>query len=287
MKPKDHPEYPVFVMCGEDPKRRKLMEAIDPDEKYKSKALLPFLGKRLIDWQMDELRKSPYIGDLYIIGLDDKDLPFDFPTHYVPVETNSDFGEKLIRGLDYLESSGEYPDLIIISSCDAPAIQVEDINAFFEQINAEMGGEVYISLVPEGVAEAVFPKSGRVVARFKDWQVFPGELYALSPRAIRKQQQVISDLGLLRRKINRQKTKISLGPMLGYVAKRPRTWWTLLKFLRGQAMLAEGEKMLSNAFGCKTRGILIEDAGFGMDMDIPGDYERLEDYVRKMKLEND
>lgn len=281
------PKYPVFVMCGEDPKRRKLMEAIDPDNQYKSKALLPFLGKRLIDWQMAELRKSPYIGELYIIGLDEVDLPFDYPTHYVPVETNSDFGEKLIRGLDYLEASGENPGLIVISSCDAPAIQVEEINAFFDQINTEAGGEVYISLVPEGVAEAVFPKSGRVVARFKDWQVFPGELYALSPRAIRRQKQVISDLGMLRRKINRQKTKISLGPMLGYVAKRPRTWWTLLKFLRGQAMLAEGEKMLTNAFGCKTRGIVIEDAGFGMDMDIPGDYERLEDYVRKMKLENE
>ena len=286
-KAKHHPKYPVFVMCGEDPKRRKLMEAIDPDEKYKSKALLPFLGKRLIDWQIDELRMSPYISDLYIIGLGEKDLPFDFPAHYVPVATTSDFGEKLIRGLDYLESSGENPDLIIISSCDAPAIQVEDINDFFEQITAEKGGEVYISLVPEDVAEAVFPKSGRVVARFKDWQVFPGELYALSPNAIRKQQQVISDLGLRRRKIDRQKAKISLGPMLGYVAKRPRTWWTLLKFVRGQATLGDGERMLSNAFGCKTRGIIIEDAGFGMDMDIPGDYERLEAFVRQMKLEKD
>jgi GTP:adenosylcobinamide-phosphate guanylyltransferase len=278
------PKYPVFVMCGEDPKRRKLMEAIDPDKKYKSKALLPFLGRRLVDWQMDELRKSPYVGELYIIGLDENDLPFDFPTHYVPVETISDFGEKLIRGLDYLEASGENPDLIIISSCDAPAIRVEDINAFFEQIQTKEGGEVYISIVPEGVAEAVFPKSGRVVARFKDWQVFPGELYALSPRAIRIQQQVISDLGLLRLKINRQDPKISLGPMLGYLAKRPRTWWTLLKFVMGQAMLADGEKMLTNAFGCKTQGIIIEDAGFGMDMDIPGDYERLISYVKKTKF---
>ena len=282
----EHPKYPVFVMCGEDPIRRKLMEAVDPDGRYKSKALLPFLGKRLIDWQLEELRKSPYVGNIYLIGLAETDLDFSFPVQYIPAETTSDFGEKLARGLDYLEERGLNPSMIVISSSDAPAIRVEDINTFFEKIGQVKGCEVHISLVPEALAEAVFPRSGRVVARFKDWQVFPGELFALSPRAIRKQQKVIRDLGLLRRKINRKARKISLGPMLGYLAKRPGSWWTLIKFLLGQATLTDGERMLSNAFGCKTRGIVIEDAGFGMDMDIPEDYERLEAYVEKIKFES-
>lgn len=262
------------------------MDAVDPDRKYKSKALLPFLGRRLIDWQMDELRQTPYVGALYLIGLDVSDVSFDFPVHYIPAETTSDFGDKLIRGLDFLEARGEAPDLIVISSSDAPAIRAEDINKFFEKIDQESGCEVYISLVPEDVAEAIFPGSGRVVARFKDWQVFPGELFALSPRAIRKQQQVISDMGHLRRKINRHAHKISLGPMLRYLAQRPKTWWTILKFLLGRATLAEGEKAVSAAFGCKTRGVIIEDAGFGMDVDLPEDYERLQSYVRKTKIEN-
>ncbi len=280
----DHPKYPVFVMCGEDPRRRKLMDAVDPEGQYKSKALLPFLGKRLIDWQLEELRKSPYIGGLYLIGLTESDISFDFPVEFIPAETTSDFGEKLARGLDYLEGKGPEPGLIAISSSDAPAIRVKDINTFFEKIGQVSGCEVYISLVPEEVAEAVFPNSGRVVARFKDWRVFPGELFALSPRAIRMQQQVIRDFGLLRRKINRQARKISLGPMLGYLAKHPRSWWTLIKYMLGNATLAEGERMVSSIFGCKTRGVIIQDAGFGMDMDIPGDYERLEAYVRKTKL---
>ena len=198
------PQYPVFVMCGEDPRRRRLMDVVDPDRKYKSKALLPFLGKRLIDWQIAALRRSPYISDLFIIGLDQAELPFDFPVQYVPAETTSEIGEKFIRGLAYLEAQGEIPDLVVVSSCDAPAIRTEEINHFFEQMAWEGGCDVFISLVPEAVAEAVFPKSGRVVARFKDQQVFPGELYALSPRAIRIQQQVISELGIVRRKIDRR-----------------------------------------------------------------------------------
>ncbi|MFW5714482.1 MAG: hypothetical protein ACOCYU_07410 [Brevefilum sp.] len=284
MERENHYGYPVFVLCGCDPGRRKLMKAVDPEGHYKSKALLPFLERRLIDWQMDELIKSPHVGEIFLIGLEESDVSFDYPVHFIAAETTSDFGDKLLRGLAYLEERGELPDLIVISTCDAPAIRVDEINTFFEKIEQEGGCEIYISLVPEALAEAEFPKSGRVVARFKDLQVFPGELFALSPRAIRKQQQVISDLGLLRRKLNRQKRKISLMPMLGYLAKRPRIWWTIIKFLLGQATLAEGEQAVSDTFKCKTRGVIIEDAGFGMDMDLPEDYERLEQYVRERKL---
>lgn len=283
MPAENQPKYPVFVMCGRDFRRRRLMEEIDPENKYKSKALLPFLGKRLIEWQLDALRASPFVEGIYLVGLSESDISLDFPVDYVPVETISDFGDKLGHGLAFLESLGKDPDLVVISSCDAPGIRTEDINAFFSQLERLKGGDVYISLVPEQVAEEVFPKSGRVVARFKDCQVFPGELYALSPRAIRIQQQVISELGNVRRKINRRVRKISMGPMLRYISKRPRTWLLILKYALGVATLADGERALSAAFGCKTKGVIIPDAGFGMDMDLPEDYERLQAYVRKMK----
>ena len=276
--------YPVFVMCGRDLKRRKLMEAVDPEGKYKTKALLPFLGKRLVDWQLEELSQSPYIEGLYLLGLSEEDAKFDFPVQYVPCETISEFGDKLLRGLAYLEAQGKTPDTIIISSCDAPGIRVDEINQFFDAIEANPGKEVYISLVPEDVGESAFPKSGRVVARFKDHKVFPGELMALSPKAIRMQNTVIDELGLQRRKINRSKNKISLGPMLTYLAKRPGVWPLLIKFGLGKATLADGERGLSKTFGTEIKGIIISDAGFGMDMDLPEDYARLEDYVRRIKF---
>jgi hypothetical protein len=277
-------KYPVFVMCGRDVERRKLMKAVDPEEKYKTKALLPFLGKRLIDWQLEELKKSPYVGDIYLIGLGENDAEFDYPVYYVPGETISDFGDKLTWGLDYLEELGKQPDVVIVSSCDAPGIRVSEINDFFEAIEESAGLDVYISLVPEAVGEAAFPKSGRVIAHFKDYAVFPGELFALSPQAIKMQKKVIGDLGLQRRKINRHKKKIGLGPMLTYLAKRPVIWPLIFRFILGEATLAEGERGLSKAFGCDVKGVIIPEAGFGMDMDLPDDYDRLEDYVRRTKL---
>ena len=276
-------KYPVFVMCGADSKRRKLLEVIDPERKYKSKALLPFLGKRLIDWQLEELAKSTFVEELYLLGLSEDDAQFDFPVHYVPVETTSDFSEKLVEGVAYLERLGKSPDLIVISSSDTPGIRAEEMDAFFVALQREPGNAFYLSLIPEDVIEQAFPGSGRVVARFMDMKVIPGELYALSPRAIRIQCDVIKELGNRRRQINRHVKKIKMGPILRFIGKRPQTWILILRYMLGIATLHSAEKAVSRAFDCKTKGVIISHAGFGMDMDLPEDYERLQSYVMKTK----
>ncbi|MFZ7104279.1 MAG: hypothetical protein ACOWWO_16710, partial [Peptococcaceae bacterium] len=118
-------------------------------------------------------------------------------------------------------------------------------------------------------------------AHFRDCDVFPGELYALSPGAIRRQIEFIRAMAQRRRQVNRQKAKISMGPILRYLARAPRMWFLLVAYTLGLATLAQAERALSAAFKCKTKGVIIPDAGFGMDMDLPEDYERLKAYVKQ------
>jgi CTP:molybdopterin cytidylyltransferase MocA len=271
--------YPVFVMCGRDAARRKMMIALDPEGRYKSKALLPFLGKRLIEWQLSALARSPYVGKIYLLGLTAEDFAPEQAVEFIPVETTADVSEKFSIGLDYLESRGESPEMVVISSCDAPGVRTAQVNQFFEAIAAQPGLDFALSLVPEDVMEAAFPGSGRVVGRFRDQQVIPGELYALSPRMIRMQRAVIAELNQRRRRINRQKRRIGMAPMLNFIAKKPKTWPLLAKYGLGLATLAEGERALGAAFDCRIKAVIIPDAGFGMDMDLPGDYERLEAFI--------
>jgi len=277
-------KYPVFVLCGRDAKRRKLMEVHDPEGKYKAKALLPFLGKHLIDWQLEELCKSPHVDEIFLLGLSQEDIAFDFPIHYVPVETISNVAEKLTAGLKYLTDQGKDPQMIVVSSSDTPGIKQKEIDTFFEALEHIEDIDFLQSLVPEAVGEAEFPKTGRVVARFRDHQVFPGELYALSPRAIKVANKAIREIGEQRRKINRSAKIISLGPMIRFIAKRPRTWFFILKYALKLATLEDCERSLSAAFDVKIRGIIIPEAGFGMDMDLPEDYARLEEFVKRTKL---
>ncbi|MFU8827604.1 MAG: NTP transferase domain-containing protein, partial [Brevefilum sp.] len=274
-------QYPVFVMCGRDPKRRRLLEVIDPEEHYKSKALLPFLGKRLIDWPLEAINQSPYVEGLYLIGLSEEDVKFDFPVHYIPVKTTAEFADKLLAGIEYIAEQGKKPDLVVISTTDAPGIQTKDINRFFEELQAFNGAEFVLSFVPEALIEAAFPGSGRVVLRFRDHQLVPGELYALSPRAIRIGKPLIAGISQRRRQINRQVTNISPSPVIRLLAQKPLMWGVIIKYLLGRATLADAEWAFSKSFDCQTRGVIIPDAGFGMDMDLPEDYERLKTYVQE------
>jgi CTP:molybdopterin cytidylyltransferase MocA len=269
-------KYPVFVMSGRDRERRKIMEVLDPGGKYAVKNLLPFLGKRVIDWQLEALRASPYVEDIYLIGLSPEEATFDLPVHYVPSDVTTDFADKLFAGLAYLKSLGKEPSQVIISSSDAPGVATEQVNEFLEALSGLEDYDFVLSLVPEHVAEAEFPASGRVVARFRDHQVFPGELYALSEEAIEVGHSIIRDLNRRRRLINREKGRIGLGPVITPLARKPSTWPLILKFLLKRATLRDGERLLERALGCRVRGVIIADPGFGMDMDLPEDYARLE-----------
>lgn len=277
-------KYPVFVMCGRDVVKRKLLKKLDPKNIYPSKALLPFLGKRLIDWQLDELQQSPYVEGLYLIGLSEADAKFDYPVHYVPVDSTADVADKFLAGLAYLENLGKNPELIVISTSDTPGIRVDQINEFFGTLTMLKGVEFALSVVPEKIIEEVFPGSGRVVMRFSDQQVIPGELFALSPRAIRIGEGPIREFSQRRRQINRQRKNISVGPFIRYFLLKPSMWMVIPKYLMGKASIGDAERAFSSAFRCQTRGVIIADAGFGMDMDLPEDFQRLEEFVRKLKL---
>ncbi len=276
-------KYPVFVMCGRDKKKRELLEVLDPDNNYKVKTLLPFLGKRVIDWQLEEINKSPYVEDIYIIGLSEEMIKFDYPVHYVPVDTLANFADKLIAGIKYFDSLGKKADTFIISSSDTPGITVESINEFFEKLTKIGKADYVASLVPEDITEEEFPDAKRVVARFRDHNVYPGELFTLSRYGIETGKKIIDEIGERRQKIKRRKGGGELTVIMKMIFKKPRVWPLILKYLLGLLKLKGGEKLISILFNGVVKTIIIRDAGFGMDMDLPEDYERLRQYVMKTK----
>ncbi|MHA1954728.1 MAG: NTP transferase domain-containing protein [Candidatus Heimdallarchaeaceae archaeon] len=278
--------YPVFVFCGRDYEKRKLILELDPDNKYDTKALLPFLGKRVVDWQLEELRKSPYVEDLYLLGITEEMAKFDYPVHYVDVPTASTYAEKLLAGIDYLRSIGKDNTFIVVSSSDTPGITVEGINQFFEAIEDLHHIDYVQSVVPDDITKKVFPDHQRVVGKFSDIHVYPGELFAMSEYGMVQRNNIISEIGGRRRNIKtnkRTKRKSAITPIVKLVLSRPGTWFLILKFMLGKLSLAGGEKLLSRIAKGTVRAVIISDAAFGMDMDLPEDYEKLKRFVSKTK----
>jgi len=277
-------KYPVFVLCGRDHKKRPLIIELDPDEKYKVKSLLPFLGKRVIDWQLEALKRSPYVDEFYLLGISEEMAKFDYPIHYVPVPTVSTYGEKLLAGVEYLRKQGRDDTFFVVSSSDTPGITTEAINNFFEQLEEYKDYDFVQSVVPAATTEKVFPDHQRVSGKFKDVVVFPGELFALSEYGIVGANNIINEIGSRRRKIKitKRTSKMSaVTPIIRLVFKHPRTWPLIMKYALGKLSLEGGEKII-NIFGNgKAKAVIVDDALFGMDIDIPGDYEKVKKYLSK------
>ncbi|MCE7742896.1 MAG: hypothetical protein GOP50_10615 [Candidatus Heimdallarchaeota archaeon] len=279
-------KYPLFILCGRDEKKRELIKTLDPDEKYGVKCLIPMLGKRVIDWQLEELRKSPYVDEIYLLGLTEDMAKFDYPVHYVPVPTVSNLAEKLYAGLQYLRKQGKTDTIVSVSSSDTPGMTVEAINNFYEQADKYRDYDYVQSVVTDKVTAETFPSHKRVVVKFIDHHVYPGEMYLMSEHGITEGKKLIAEITGGRTKIkkrNREKKNSPLIPLLRIIITTPRIWPSIFKFLFGRLTLAGAEKAFSIiSKGMKITTVIVEDAGFGMDMDLSEDYEVLKKYMSEI-----
>jgi len=71
---------------------------------------------------------------------------------------------------------------------------------------------------------------------------------------------------------------------LRYLARKPGLWLMIIKYLRGILTVEELENILSKIYKMNIKTAIIPDPGFGMDLDLPEDYQKLSDYIKLTKL---
>lgn len=277
--------YPVLLLCGSDPNRRELMKVLDPEGLLPSKALLPMAGKRVLDWQLDSMIESPDISDIYIIGLSPEEFPSDIDLKYIQYERNSSILEKIKYGSLFLQKA--YPDLdhVIVCSGDAPGVTTSSINQFFDIFRHNLDADLLIGVVPEDITLKFFPNHRRVIGKFKDLSVYPGEMYVFRHKIIPVIEDEILQMTLKRRQFDRQKHTSKLVPVLKYLGRKPRLWLLIIKYGLGLLSISELESILSRVYNLKMKAIIIPDPGFGMDLDLPEDYESITEYIKMTKIQ--
>jgi len=270
-------KLPILIFAGRDEEKREFLKEIDPEGKFKAKMLLPMHGKTVIEWVIEEFQKSSLVDGIYILGLTKEDIDIKGNVHYVPIELFSTLAEKFNAALDYLEQKGKFNDYVIFCSSDCPGIKAETIESFINYVQKNKELDFILSMVTEETIEKVFPNSGRGLAILKDVNLIHGELMMISSKAVRKYGKVIDSFMNLRK-------KRSLGPFLWYLARRPLAWSKLIKIARGKGTLDDALICFRRAFLLNAAAPIYGDPGLGLDMDLPGDYERLKDYVKKTKM---
>jgi len=276
--------YPVLLLCGSDPNRRELMKVLDPDGLLPSKALLPMAGKRVLDWQLDAMIKSHDISDIYIIGLSPEEFPSDHDLKYIQHERNSSILEKIKYGSLFIQKA--YPDLdhTIVCSGDAPGVTTSSINQFFEIFRQNLDADFLIGVVPEDITLKFFPNHRRVIGKFRDRSIYPGEMYVFRHGIVPTIEDEILQMTLTRRQFDRQKDTSKLIPVLKYLGRKPSLWFLIIKYSLGLLSISELESILSRVYSLKMKTIIIPDPGFGMDLDLPEDYESITEYIKMTKV---
>ena len=277
--------YPVLLLCGSDPNRRNLMKVLDPEGLLPSKALLPMAGKRVLDWQLDAMIESPDIGDIYLIGLSPEEFPSDLDLKYIQYERNSSILEKIKYGSLFLQKA--YPELdhVIVCSGDAPGVTTSSINQFFDMFRQNLDADLLIGVVPEDITLKFFPNHRRVIGKFKDLSVYPGEMYVFRHKIIPVIEDEILQMTIKRRQFDRQKDTSKLVPILKYLGRKPRLWLLIIKYGLGLLSISKLESILSKVYNLKMKAIIIPDPGFGMDLDLPEDYESITEYIKMTKVQ--
>ncbi len=279
------PAYPILLLCGSDPNRRDLMKVLDPEGLLPSKALLPMAGKRVLDWQLDAMIESPDISDIYLIGLSPEEFPSDLDLKYIQYERNSSILEKIKYGSLFLQKAYPHLDHVIVCSGDAPGVTTSSINQFFDLFRQNLDADLLIGVVPEDITLKFFPNHRRVIGKFKDLSVYPGEMYVFRHEIIPVIEDEILQMTIRRRQFDRQKDTSKLVPVLQYLGKKPRLWLLIIKYALGLLPISELESILSKVYNLKMKAIIIPDPGFGMDLDLLEDYESITEYIKMTKVQ--
>jgi hypothetical protein len=74
--------------------------------------------------------------------------------------------------------------------------------------------------------------------------------------------------------------------IMQYFSRRPQLIRLMYKYYSGRLSLPEFESIFSSYLGLKLKITIIPDAGFGMDMDLAEDYQKLSEYLTRTKLAN-
>jgi len=290
--------YPVLVLCGRGRGRRGMLDELDPDNLYPSKVLLPMHGKPLIEWQIEALQASPYVQKLFLIGLQEDDYSFSPDIQIIPFETASSIQEKILAGWKAISELDDDLEHLVISTADNPAITTSSINQFLSALEQNPDADILLAAVPEYITSREIPDHKRFIAKFTDQLVHIGDMGAVRGQSIsilmneieyltnwaRQFKRIGSDL-----KASRVLSFLASNPSLllticQYFSKRPKLCQLMYKYYSGRLSLLEFEEIFSSYLGLILRVTIIPDAGFGMDMDLAEDYQKLSEYLARTKL---
>lgn len=197
----------AIVFCGKSELDDPLLEFMRQktgQENIDNKALIKIGEKEIIRYIVEALHESGVIKDIYLAGINDTDITFDFPVHYLELPPDYPLVDKVAYWIDnYLKPKGPLGDLVLLVNGDIPTLEAEHVKWFVEQASKNIA-DFHYPIVEKKYMEQKFPNSGRSFAKLKDGAYCGGDVFGIDPQTIDLHKEKIRALQKRRKSFIRQ-----------------------------------------------------------------------------------
>lgn len=242
-------------------------EPLYPYAHGQSKALLEICGRPLVQWVLDALSGAETIRQVVVLGLSAAEAA---PLHCAkPLQVFPDQGgllENVQAGVAQALRSEAPPRHVLLVSSDIPAITPAVIN-WSVTTSLQTDHEAYYSLIPRAVMEQQFPGSKRSFFYFQDGVFTGGDMNLIATRVLGRANRVWTEL------IASRKNALKQAGLIG--------WDVLALFAARQLTTAQTARLVCQRLQIDGRLLICPHAEVGMDVDKPGQYELVKQFLEK------
>ena len=226
-----------------------------------SKSFMEIYGKWMVEYVVEALRSSPYVGKISIVGEAEqlKERLVDKVEFYV--EVRGDIFDNLEAGLESLGTS----DMVLIATSDIPMIREEIITDFIERCR-DIKADLCYPIVEKGLNDDKYPGFQRTYVRMKEGIFTGGNLVYVNPRIIKNCTY------FARKVIEYRKKPWELGKLLG-----PSF---LLMLMMGTLSISRVEERVEQLLNIRAAAIISPFPELANDVDKPSDLEKVYKYLK-------
>jgi len=226
---------------------------------YSSRAMVALGHKTMLQWVVDALRGSQFVGRIIAVG----DVAADGLD--MVLESGPSLVENIKRGIDALAAK----QYVLAVSSDIPLLTPEAVDDFVTRA-AKLNVDMAYPIIPRAHCEARYPGLKRTYLTTADGAFTGGNMILVSPKFVEQNWEAIARSHAARKHVWKLARMIGLGVLLRVLAARA---------VPGVLRLSMLEEAASRMLGARVAAVVSAYPEIGEDVDKPSDVDAVREIL--------
>lgn len=238
----------VLILAGQ---REGVIDPLCAAADVERKALIPILGKPMLNYVLDALTAAKLAAPFHVSGLE---ADYDARLTQSPSAPGP-------AGSAYAALTDGISFPCLVTTCDHPLLTAEMVEIFVSKAQ-ESGADFCVGLAPKSVIQPAYPETKRTYWKFSDTPVSGCNLFYIA------NEKGLAVIEFWKEAQHLRKQPLKLARMIA--------WGLVAKYLTGRLTLAEAFNYVSKRLNITATPVLIPIAEAAIDVDKPSDKELVE-----------